>query len=325
MYARLKDALTAPQFLIDYKNDKLIRVLLYLLVFLLFTSVGALINVVTYDGFENIQRDEIKTSLESFESTCYYNGYVLECADENYSKISLPSLQLEIIVDGSSEVNTANYELEYNQTVVLNKDKMYFYLSGVPTTFESNVLSNSFENLDFRSDSYDDSLQFSNTIIDSIDETTIQYKTLWGSIAYFGSFIVNSIILIIIIFINVLIVKSRSKVVKVKELFILTTYSATGLYLLFALDGMITLNLILYIVLVFLAFSRIFKINMEVYKRVDLYNLNKSKIDKLKSINKHNTESKSSSNEDEDSNEYEDLNEDENTYDDEFDDNEKED
>ncbi len=269
MIERFKNSLVYPQLIIEYRKDSIIKVLLYLLVFIVLMTTRSVIDVVKFDGLSPNFKQEFINNAETTDESCEIINSIYMCDVEENTKI-YEDLALSIFMDSYVEFDVERYrELESQYALVVSKGDLYFLFRGMNlVNLPISDLPSDFHNIDFSLQTTDQET-FYNQIFDGFDNYIISQKPIWGSMIIGLDFMIGLIMFMIFIFISTWFLKMRFKVIKFKELFVMTIYSSTALYVLLILNNLYNFGLLLIILLIFIAFRQNNALSAEIYKRLN--------------------------------------------------------
>ena len=246
---KFKQALITPESLIAYKKDRFFKVFLYMMFFAVLTSVGPLIDGLTYQTLPALSRQTIESNL-TVPTGCTLENQQLSCQDES-SKVlyQMATLRINLNLNGDDFSEPSSM---WMTDVQLRSHTIVFITAG------QTVNEVSYQDLNLRGpvDFTGTSIQQSNAFFNLLDAVVIHYRSLW--IPVFMVLRVFSSLFIFMIFalINSALIKPRIKKLSFKELFTLMSYASTGLYLIWIFDALVPLNLFVFLILIIFAFRR---------------------------------------------------------------------
>ena len=245
---KFKQALITPESLIAYKKDRFFKVFLYMLFFAMLTSVGPLVDGLTYQTLPALSRQTIEANL-TLPTGCVLENHQLTCLDESSKTLyQMATLKVSLNVEGDESTSSSLLMTD----VQLRKEGIVFVTAG------QTVNEVSYQDLNLRGsiDFTGTSIQQSNAFFNLLDAVIIYYRSLW--IPVFMVLRVFSSLFIFMIFalINSALIKPRIKKLSFKELFTLMSYASTGLYLIWIFDALVPLNLFVFLILIIFAFRR---------------------------------------------------------------------
>ena len=246
---KFKEALITPESLIAYKKDRFFKVFLYMLFFAVLTSVGPLIDGLTYQTLPALSRQTIESNL-TLPTGCVLENHQLSCLDETSKTLyQMATLRIRLNVD-ENEVSLPSSLLLTD--VQLRKEGLVFETAG------QMVNEVSYQDLNVRGpvDFTGTSIQQSNAFFNLLDAVIIYYRSLWIPIFMVLRVLSSLFIFMIFALINSALIKPRIKKLSFKELFTLMSYASTGLYLIWIFDALVPLNLFVFLILIIFAFRR---------------------------------------------------------------------
>jgi len=244
-----KQALITPEALIVYKKDRFFKVFLYMLFFALLTSVGPLIDGLTYQSLPALSRQAIETSL-TVPRGCFIEDNELSCEEDTYQVLyEMATLKVSLNLSESEPSETSSL---FMTDVQLRKDGLIFVTAG------QTVNEVSYQDLDLKGpiDFTGTDIQQTNAFFNLLDAVVIYYRSLWIPVFMILRVISSLFIFMIFALINSALIKPRIKKLSFKELFTLMSYASTGLYLIWIFDALVPLNLFVFLILIIFAFRR---------------------------------------------------------------------
>lgn len=244
---RFKTALILPEKLIDYEKDRLLTVLLYLVFFALLTMVGPLIDGLTFTRVPVLTQEVILQDL-TLPNTCVFEEDTLTCETSSMKLYEQTGLAVYVHLDDLSTLETGAFETSF----VLTDTRMITMAAGQGV-----------DEVRYRDLNLPESITLSGTeqqqisaFFTLVSAVLLHYRTLWIPALMALKFLSSLFMFLIFVGINALLLKPRIKPRTFKQSFVLMAYASTGLYLIWILDSIITLNIFIFLILLIFAFRR---------------------------------------------------------------------
>ena len=266
MYTRFYNSIISPRNLVEFRNDSLFRVFSYILFFALLLSTRSIIDVVTFDGMDQAAKEAMISDINDVNETCEIVNSSLTCERKESTLIYNMSI-MSFYTDSFDNWNPSVYQdAAYN--LVVHGDEIHIVVSGQDITqIPLSDLPENLQNFDFELYETNNTLFF-DTIFDALDDYMMSTKTLWGGILIFFDFVSNLIMFMIFILLSTWMLRVRFRQVKFKQLFTMTSYSSTALYVILILNSLYNLNFFLVLILLFVAIRQNSQLSMELYRRL---------------------------------------------------------
>lgn len=263
MWKRVRDSIVNPRQVVDYRKDNMFLVILYLMFFVLLLSTTTIIGIVQFDGFDSNIRDYYKKSMVSVDDNCVVTKEGATC-DTNKNHLVLDDTILNIYIDTRDDLVMQDYENMYN--FVINGDKMYFVFGSqvVQEFLLSDFLSS---DIDFNLQSTD-SDAFYAAIFDTVDDVANEYKWFWGPVMIVTEMLSNTFMFLMFILLSAWFLRMRFKVVPMKQLFKITVYSSTTLYIIMAFNNLFNMSFFIVFILILIAVRQNSQVSLEIMKRL---------------------------------------------------------
>jgi hypothetical protein len=271
MITRFRDSLVYPKNIIHFRKDPVWVALLYVLFFALLLGTRTTIEMVTFDGLRPNTQETIRTELSSIESTCAIVDAMLVCDDAERTELFTDGF-VTYSLDSYDSINTSLYDTGYN--IIVQEDALKVVVSGAEisaVTLSLSDLPESLQNLDFGLIQTDNDDQFYESFFEGVNTFLVSQKSIFAPIIIVSELIANLLLYMFFILISAWFMKMRFKPIKFKELFVMTVYSATALYLILIFDSLFSLSFFLVIVLVLIAFRQNNALSTELYLRMREY------------------------------------------------------
>jgi hypothetical protein len=265
MYSRFRDSLIYPRKIVDFRKDHLVWVLLYVLFFALLLSTRTSIQVFTYDGLSPNTRTIIAREFEDVDDTCKISEGAISC-DTSVRKTLYTSGILSYHIDTYDEINYDLYEGNYH--IIFHQEQVLFVLQG-RAVYQENIsnLPVELRTLDF-ADQANDPEAFYDQLFDGVDAYITSQKGIWAPLLIASEVIGSLLMYFFFIIISAWFMKMRFKRVSFKDLFKMTSYSATALYLILIFDSLFNFSFIFVILLIFIAFRQNNEVSAEITRRL---------------------------------------------------------
>lgn len=265
MYRRFRDSLLYPRQILEYRNDRLWLVFLYIFLFAILLSTKLVIEVTTFDGLSVASKEIIAQEFKDLNPTCGIVDSVYVC-DAEETTLFFEDLIVNYYMESHSDLQFDNYKSQYN--IVLFGDSLYFIFAG-KVVYEDLIsnLPQSFHNLDFSLQSTDNA-QFNNLLFSAVDDFILSYKSVWAPMMIIIDFLTGFALFLIFIMVSAWMLRLRFRQVPFRQLFTMTTYSSTGLYVILIFNSLYNLNFILVILLIFFAFRQNNQLSLEIVERL---------------------------------------------------------
>lgn len=266
MYTRFYNSIISPRNLVEFRNDSLIRVFLYILLFALLLSTRTIIDIATFDGMNHATKESVIADVQDVNETCKIVDSSLECTVKE-STLVYRTAMMSVYTDSFDNWNPSVYQ-ESGYLFVLHGNQIHFVVSGQDISqIQISDLPAEFQTFDFAL--YDTNKnEFFNIIFDSLDDYMINTKTVWGTVLVLFDFVSNIIMFLIFILLSTWMLRVRFREVKFRQLFTMTTYSSTALYVILIINSLYNLSFFIVIILLFVAIRQNSQLSMELYGRL---------------------------------------------------------
>jgi hypothetical protein len=264
MWTRLRDSIVTPKNIIDFRNDSFIRVFFYLLIFVLLLSTTTLIYTIQFTGFNSNVIDAYKESFVEIDDNCMLTTTDLVC-DENKNHLLMEDELMSVYLDSRDDLVMQDYDGLYN--FVFSNDKVYVIFSNTLIA-DYKISEFIIKDVDFSLQSTD-SDQFYLDVFENVDHIAVMYKGYWGVALMMTDLLSNLLLFMLFILISAWFLKSRFKIVPFKQLFKMTVYSSTLLYIIMIFNTMFRLSIFIVILLIVIAVRQNSQLSMEILKRID--------------------------------------------------------
>lgn len=242
------------------------KVVLYIAFFAILFSSASVIDVIKYDGISESYRESIKQDMTIVNEDCAIVNSRLIC-DSEYKILVYEQTLISFYIDSHVELDYGRYE-EAGYAIIIHEDHIYFSYKGIEAySYLINDLDSKAHNIDFN-DQLNDPDLFYNSIFDSLDELLVEYKVAWGSIIIFFEILISFVVYMMFIMLSSYFLRRRFKVVPFKQLFAMTAYSSTALFVILIFDSILELNIILIVLLIIVAFRQNSALSNEIARRL---------------------------------------------------------
>jgi hypothetical protein len=263
MWTRVRDSIVTPRNVVEYRHDSMWRVFLYLLMFVLLLSTKTAITVSQFDGVTSDVKNTYINNIEKIDDTCYISAEQVVCENQQ-NNLLLEDALMSFYVDGRDELVMQDYEDIYN--IVIMKKSM-FIIIGNQVIEEIPLSSVITEDLDFSLQDTDSEALY-NSMFRSVDNIIAQNKTLWAPLMISMEVISNMLLFLFFVLISSWFLKMRFKVIPFKQLFKMTVYSSTLLYVILILNSLYNLSIFIVLLLVIFAVRQNSKLSLELLRRL---------------------------------------------------------
>ncbi len=266
MFNRFRDGLVYPKLLLQYRKDSMWKVILYIVFFAALFSSASIVDVIKYDGLSDNYKEYVRQNAVVVTEDCAITNAALIC-DSEYKIELYEDTIITFYLDSHSELDFDRYE-ESGYSIIIHGDYIYFNLKGVNAyTYLISDLNSSIHNIDF-SDQTDNPTVFYNSIFNAIDELLVGTKTAWGTSIIVIEILISFSVYMMFILLSAYFLRKRFIVVPFKQLFAMTTYSSSGLFVILIFDSIFELDLFLIVLLIILAFRQNNALSSEIERRL---------------------------------------------------------
>lgn len=266
MFNRFRDGLVNPRAIIEFRKDAMWKVVLYIVFFAILFSSATIIDVIKYDGLTEVYKENVRQSMTDVTEDCAIVNSELIC-DSEYKIELYEDLVITFFLDSHANLDFERYS-DSGYAIIIHDDSLYVSVNGLNVySYLIEDLDSSIHNLDF-SDQASNPKVFYNSIFTAVDELAIQYKTLWGSIIILIEVLISFVVYIMFIMLSAYFLRKRFPIVPFKQLFAMTTYSSTGLFVILIFDSIFQLNIFLIIILIIFAFRQNNALSLEIDRRL---------------------------------------------------------
>ena len=266
MFNRFRDGLVYPKMLLQYRKDAMWKVILYIVFFAILFSTASIIDIIKYDGLEGSYKEYIKQEANVVTEDCAISGAVLVC-DSEYTIELYEETIFTFYLDSFDEFDLDRYK-DSGYTVIIHDDSIHFNYNGFSMySYLISDLDSSIHNLDFN-DQLDDPTAFYNSLFIGVDEILVRNKLIWGASIIFIEVLISFTVYMMFILLSAYFLRKRFKVVPFKQLFAMTTYSSSALFVILIFDSIFNLNLFLIIFLIIIAFRQNNALSSEIERRL---------------------------------------------------------
>lgn len=265
MYVRFRDSLINPRNIVDFRNDSIWLVLLYVVFFALLLSTRTTITSLQFTGISPAQKVVLAENFQELDPTCGIVDSVYECSTSE-TTLFYEDLLINYYFESNDSLQMEEYSSQYS--VVVFEDQLLLLFGG-SVIYEQPIseLKTSFQNLDFSLQTSDEEA-FNNIIFDTVDDYIMTYKSIWAPLTIAVDILSSFALFIFFILLSGLMMRLRFREVRFKQLFIMTAYSSTGLYVILIFNSLFNLNIFLVILLIFFAFRQNNQLSLELFRRL---------------------------------------------------------
>lgn len=258
MFNRVRDGLVYPKLLVAYRKDQIWKALLFILFFATLLATSSILNVVTFEGEADYFDYIDKAEVDETNDNCVISNSILTC-DTQESKLLYSDSLLYFYLDTSADFDVADYG-GFNYNFVLSSDSYYVIFSGI--ALEEGLISEL--PTDFNNLTFDFSDEFYTKVFTGVDTVIEDSKGYWGSAVIGFEIALNFILFLFFVLINTSFLRRRFKVVPYKELFVISTYASTALFILMAFNSLINFSFFIVIILIVFAFRQTNSLALEI-------------------------------------------------------------
>ena len=263
MFERFRDSLVYPSRILQFRKDSLFRVFGYMLLFVTLMSLGTIIFSLRFTELPNSFTSVFEESLTNESTDCVITDKVMTCTEEELVKV-YDDEQIRVYVESRSDIVLSDYKgTVFN--FIFHDDMIVLYTSGFEFEFTLEELPVEFHNIDF-SLATSDSQEFSEQFLDAVSAYMLLNKGLWAPVMSVFEVLMNLFLITLIVVVNSWILKMRFKIIPYKELFKMSVYSSTSLYVLLTINGLINLGFIFLMLFVVVVIRQTNSLSMAIYK-----------------------------------------------------------
>jgi hypothetical protein len=261
MLNKVRNALVTPEVLIEYRKDSLFKVFAYLLFFSILMSTASIIMVINFTGVDQVTESLIEENIIIQDTNCLISDGILDC-DEDLTLLKISNFSvLTTSIDDYSELTGLTYYF------VFNDERLDMVFMGqVFETRQLDELDESIQNLSLNTETNKEAV--SAALIETLNQELVAIKALWGPFVVLFNIISGIILFNIFILINTFISRSRIKEVPFKEMYIMMAYGATGLYIVLVFESLLGFNILIFLVLLFIAFRQMSRLTYAIHRKV---------------------------------------------------------
>lgn len=265
MYQRFRDSIMAPARIVEFRHDKTIWVILYILFFSLLLSTRMIIDVVTYDGLSVVQQIALLDELPELDSSCIIDTTGFSC-DTAATTLLLEDPIIGYYLESHDTLQYDAYESRYN--VIIHQDMVRFLFNEtlvheVPiASIDPDALP-----LDFAWQT-DDPDRFEAGVVMLVDGFILSYQNLWAPMLIGIDFLTGFILFLSFVLVSAMMMRLRFAEVPYRQMFTMNAYAATTLYLILIFNSLFQLGFLLVILLIFVAFRQNNQLSFEILRRL---------------------------------------------------------
>ena len=213
-----------------------------------------IIEVVTFKGITPTYRETLIHDFHVVDESCIIDNANVEC-DVQENTLVYEDLMLSYYIDSRS--------------LVFHKDSIHFVLNNT-AIYEMKIseLPSKFHNIDFELQTTDPNV-FYNDLFDAIDLLFMSTRNIWAPMIIIIDIFSSLLMFLVFILISAWMLKLRFKPVRFKEVFIMTSYSSTALYIILILNSLYNMSFFIIIILVIAAFRQNNQLSTEIYRRLN--------------------------------------------------------
>ncbi len=274
MLERFRSALVAPHTLIRFRRDRVIAALGYMFFFAIIMATPATVSILSYDGLGYSQQEEIRQEFTRPTASCEVENAELSCA-EPIREMLYDDGAVTYHIDSHDTLDVDAFE-GAGPKVVLHGESVHFFLGGIgsPLQIERPIesLHEDVHNLDFDYETQEEEDAFFTSLFNAVDNEILRYRPLWGTPIILSSLLIGIFYFNIFVLLNSFLIRRRLPMVPFRQMFVMMTYASTLLFLVLIFNTFAEylfggLNLILFIILLFIAFRQTSRLAFEIQKR----------------------------------------------------------
>ena len=272
MFNRFRDSLVYPSRIINYRKDKLIRVIGYMLLFAAIASIPAMAGVYRIDSIPISEQETFEENLIPEEIPCVLNSGILTC-DTPVNTIFYEDELAAIISTIDVRVGVSDVDFPISEVsvdglqIMFTSETVDIYYAGTVFEMPYDELPSEFSSLDFN-DVKDNPEEFTASIMEAINAYVKSVRPLLLTMTFFIGFIMYMVLILFVVFMNATMLKMRFKVIPFKETFIMGVYMGTTLYILLIMNVLFGFGLFMIVLFLILSFRQTNAVNMEIMKRM---------------------------------------------------------
>ncbi|MCF7923888.1 MAG: DUF1189 domain-containing protein [Candidatus Izimaplasma sp.] len=233
MYNIIRESIFNPKGIIKYHNKKGWFVFLYLFIMIFLLSLGSIVVLIAYEN----------PTLNESSTGCVINSGEFVCSNEGEIETDIDLYGIPVYFLGENQ-DVNNVPLDETGAAIAIKDNYAYY-----------VLSN------FRSTGFDISEYNTFSELSKFLRTPI----LIGGIVF--AFLQNLVIMLFIILVSTLPFLRFRKEIRYRKIFKMVTFAATPIAILLTIYNLLHFHMIIFFVLMFIAYRSVFTLQKELYYR----------------------------------------------------------
>jgi len=273
MFNRFRDSLVYPRRIINYRKDKLIRVLAYVAMFATLATVPILVGVLRFESVPLSEREAFQDNLIDEEIPCVLNNGTLTCDETPIDKIfyenTVPTglVSLDVTLGVTDEIVPTNDENPAGMTILFGDGTVHFFYAGTQFEMPYSDLPSQFSSLDFK-DVNEDPDAFTNQIMDGIGAYLKSIRLLTLSMTFVMGFVMYLLLIMFVVLMNAFVLKMRFKVIPFKETFNMGVYMGTALYILLILNVLFGFGFFVIMLFLIITFRQTNALNSEIMNKM---------------------------------------------------------
>ena len=268
MFSRFRDSLVYPRRIIDYRKDKLIRVLGYMFLFAILMLSSTVVLLLRFDRMPQNVRDLYQENLKDTEINCVLDEGNMTCDEDTNESFYVETFGLVQVLMGVNNLKPDFSDASPLQMqIIFSDEKLYVYYSTYELEFTYDELPEEFSNVDFALVQSDPEA-FTDIMMDGTGEYLKSIGGTVASILLISGFIGNIFMVLFIVFMNSIILKMRFRVIPYGETFKMGAYLGTSLYILMILNGFFGMGILMIIIFLILTFRQTNAISYEIMRRM---------------------------------------------------------
>ena len=262
MFTRFRDSLVYPARIINFRKDSAWMIISYIVTFAILMSLGVLVFVINFSQIAPPIQESLLDGFNNEAIDCQIVNSELTCTD-NMIKGFYESSYVNVYIDSSDDFDMSNFStLETN--VVVHKNSVIVTVGLLSEEYLISDLPSEFHNVDFNDLGTDSGLE--EQLIEGVSNYMVNTKNMWGPIFFIIEFISNIFFIVLIILVHSWILKARFRIIPFKEVFKMSTYTGTAIFLLLTFYGMVDLGIFFLILFLVVSVRQTNQLTMAIYK-----------------------------------------------------------
>ncbi len=273
MLERVRNAIVAPQKLIKYRNDRMLYIIFYMLLFAVLMTTGPVIR--TYQSIRMTPTIEA-TITENFQfpsEACAIDNAVLNCDDEGSHVVyeeALLGLPFTVVLDGTNTYDKDNYQGNHivfiNDMVYISLDQYFIDATVYAEPIET--MHPDFQNLSFNPQSDAEKEAFFEIIYATVSDELGIFRAMISFSRFVVELFSSMLLITVFVLLNSFLLQRQMSKVPFKQMFSMIAYASTLAYIVLVFYNLLLFNIFIFLVLLFVAFRQTSKLAFEIQKRL---------------------------------------------------------